>query len=222
VGILDNIPIIPIPGLPPITPGMADSAVPDKKVKLSELIGRYTDWDVRVATAITLAESRGRVDATHRNSDGSTDHGLMQINDKAHPGYDTHKLDSDPVYNIEAGHTIWREAGGKFTPWTTYTSGAYKLWLGHDATVTADKRTLLNPGDALSAAGDVVGGVGDGLTSIGHVFGALLNPSTWLRVGKGALGGVFIVVGVTGITYIIANKAAKSPVGKAAAKAAIL
>lgn len=194
---------LPIPIIPPVNlPGAADAAVPDKKVKLSELVKGY-GWDERVAVAIILAESRGRVNATNHNTDGSTDDGLFQIN-SVH-GFDRQKLRSDPVYNTKAAYKVYSDAGG-WSPWVTYQTGAYKPFLGKDATITMDRRTLANPLDAVNAVGDAAGAVGDGLDIIGEVVGALANPSTWMRLGKGALGGVLIIVGVGGITLIIANR----------------
>lgn len=204
----------PIPSAKPHDPVQAALA-PKQKVKLSTLIGKYTDWDVRTATAVALAESRGRVNARGGpNSDGSYDHGLMQINDKAHPSYDVKRLESDPEYNIAAGHDVWKSSG--WGAWSTYNSGAYKLFLGHDATITMDPRAGTIYQD--SPAATINDAATTGIDAIGNIVSALGNPGTWLRLGKGTLGGVLIIVGVGGITFVVANKAGNLPVVKQVTK----
>ena len=62
------------------------------------------DWDVRVAYAVCMAESRGNPNANNAgtNSDGSVDRGLMQVN-SIHAdmvGGDLDKL-YDPKTNLD-------------------------------------------------------------------------------------------------------------------------
>jgi hypothetical protein len=81
----------------------------------------------RIMAAIALAESSGQIGATNKNTDGSTDRGLWQIN-SVHAQYDAQRLLTDPLYNAQAAVAIERSSG--LTAWTTYTSGAYKQFLG--------------------------------------------------------------------------------------------
>lgn len=76
--------------------------------------------------AIALAESSGRVDATNKNSNGTTDYGLWQIN-SSHTQFDSQRLLSDPLYNAQAAVSVFKSQG--LTAWTTYTSGAYRQFL---------------------------------------------------------------------------------------------
>lgn len=76
--------------------------------------------------AIAMAESSGRTNATNTNTNGTTDYGLWQIN-SSH-GYDASKLLSDPLYNAKAAVAIEKSQG--LGAWTTYTSGAYRQFLG--------------------------------------------------------------------------------------------
>lgn len=78
------------------------------------------------AIAIALAESGGNIGATHKNTDGSTDRGLWQIN-SVHTQYNASKL-LTPLYNAQAAYGI-SGAGSNWNPWTTYTSGAYTQFL---------------------------------------------------------------------------------------------
>lgn len=76
-----------------------------------------------VGTGIMYAESRRVVEATHHNSNGSTDYGLMQIN-SIH-GYDSNRLVSDPLYNADCAFKIYKDAGSTWGPWSTYHNGSY-------------------------------------------------------------------------------------------------
>lgn len=73
--------------------------------------------------AIALAESGGRPRAVHRDSDGSVDRGLWQIN-SVH-GYGAASF--DPVANAREAVAIEHSQG--LTAWSTYTSGAYRRFM---------------------------------------------------------------------------------------------
>lgn len=89
-----------------------------------------------IAIAIALAESGGRVSATHSNTDGSTDYGLWQINGRAHPSYSPSQLVGNASYNAAAMFAI-SAAGTNWNPWTTFTSGAYRQFLGQANTAAS-------------------------------------------------------------------------------------
>jgi hypothetical protein len=86
-------------------------------------------------------------------------------------------------------------------------------------------KTLYGPGPgpvrAANEAAKSVASITDPITApikaaddIGEVLGNgiqwLTSPSSWLRVGKGALGFTLITVGVAGLTFIIAKPVAKT------------
>lgn len=78
--------------------------------------------------AIAMAESGGKTDAiSPKNTDGTYDYGPWQIN-STHTQFDRAKLISDPLYNARAAVAIERSQG--LSAWTTYTSGAYRSFLG--------------------------------------------------------------------------------------------
>jgi hypothetical protein len=68
---------------------------------------RWGGWksnsDVAIAVAIALAESGGRTDAHHHNTNGTDDDGVWQIN-SVH-GYPVAKL-LVPSFNATAAHVI--------------------------------------------------------------------------------------------------------------------
>lgn len=199
-----SVPFIPVG---PITP------VHRTSTKLSDLIGKYTDWNVTLMTAISLAESGGDPTATHKNSDGSIDYGLMQVN-SVH-GYDPNCL-LQAECNIDKAHDVWLSQG--YSAWTTYKTGAYKLFNGKDSNVSTGVQS--KAGAAVDAGKDAAGAVTGGINSVGDFIHWVTDASTWARVGKGVLGTTLIIVGVGGITLIIANKASNSPTVKSAVGAA--
>lgn len=97
-----------------------------------------------ISIAIAMAESGGKVSATHKNIDGSTDLGLWQINNRAHPNYDANKLISIASYNAGAMFAI-SAAGTNWGPWTTFTTGMYKQFLSQ-ATIAAGQVIQSNTG----------------------------------------------------------------------------
>jgi len=80
-----------------------------------------------IAAAVALAESGGNSGATHRNTDGSIDRGLWQIN-SVHGALST----LNPLANAKAAVKI--SGGGRnWSPWVTFKTGAYKKFLGKAA-----------------------------------------------------------------------------------------
>lgn len=77
--------------------------------------------------AIIAAESGRDPNAKHVNTDGSTDRGLWQINDKAHPDV-SDATAYDPVLSTHAALSISKD-GSDYGPWSTFTGGAYKAHL---------------------------------------------------------------------------------------------
>ena len=89
------------------------------------------DWDVRVAYAICMAESRGNPNANNAgtNSDGSVDRGLMQVN-SIHAdmvGGDLDKL-YDPKTNLDVAYSLSKQ-GTDWTPWSAYLNNNYLAFL---------------------------------------------------------------------------------------------
>jgi hypothetical protein len=87
---------------------------------------------ITTATAIALAESGGNTNAYNPESAAGTapgwgSRGLWQIYGKAHPEYNNDTL-YDPNVNAKAAYKVSNN-GTNFTPWTTYSTGAYKQYL---------------------------------------------------------------------------------------------
>jgi murein DD-endopeptidase MepM/ murein hydrolase activator NlpD len=80
-----------------------------------------------VAVAIAQAESGFNTVARGVNSDGSVDRGLWQINSRWHSEISDSQAYS-PAGAAQAAYKI-SSFGLNFSPWSTYTSGAYKQYL---------------------------------------------------------------------------------------------
>ena len=98
----------------------------------------YRNWPTKnshcqIAVAICVAESGGHCDATNTagNTPPSTDRGLWQINDYWHP-----EVSDTCAYQCSCNgqHALSISGGGtNWSPWATYTGGAYKRHMSEAA-----------------------------------------------------------------------------------------
>lgn len=82
---------------------------------------------IAVAVAIAMAESSCSYTATNHDSNGSQDRGLWQINNAAWPGISNTcayqmQCNANAAFTISGGGTHW-------TPWATYTNGAWQRYI---------------------------------------------------------------------------------------------
>lgn len=85
---------------------------------------------IPIAVAVAFAESGGSTTIVSKpNTDGSVDKGLWQINSKAHADLLSRYDYSNPHDNAKMAFIIWSQAGNKWTPWTTFNTGSYRLYL---------------------------------------------------------------------------------------------
>lgn len=89
-------------------------------------IKRYFPDDYEIAIAIAKAESGLDKNATHKNRNGSTDSGLMQINSIHCAKFDCNKF-FDEEYNLYVAKQIKDDSG--WYAWSSYKSGVYKRYL---------------------------------------------------------------------------------------------
>lgn len=169
---------------------------------------------LRTAVAVSFAEDGSHdADAQHRNSNGTIDTGLWQIN-SVHSQWTAAEL-VRPADNARAAYTI--SAGGHdWSPWTTYKSGAYVAHLPEAQHAISQMQSQGGPG---RVAGGIAAPHGDTLpgqdtaTSLWHdamaipdFLGLLSDVGTWERVGFVVAGlalggfGVFAVMKSTGLT----------------------
>lgn len=82
---------------------------------------------LNTAVAVALAESGGNTQAYNPEiaagtPQGSGSRGLWQIYGSAHPQYNNDSA-FDPRVNAQAAFQVYREAGNRFTPWSTFNAG---------------------------------------------------------------------------------------------------
>lgn len=168
------------------------------------------------AAAIALAESKGIPSEVNPEGPEHAE-GLWQIKGQLVPGNPL-----NPEVSAANAVAKYRAAKG-FTPWTTYTSGAYKAYLGGSTLASKSEGylnsflgSLFGPGAKLGAEGaegaaepavEAAGGFKkseEGITNAiggtGEFVKALREPSTWLRLAEGIGGIVLFMVGLKTLT----------------------
>ena len=149
---------------------------------LMRLCGWTDPQQIKTGIAVCFAESGGDTTATNHNKDGSTDYGLWQINSVHKALLASHNW-RDPVANTQMAYAVWKAAGGSWTPWSTYTSGAYKAHLGQGkAGGPGGPPALASPLAPLQATASVLAFMG--------------SAHNWLRVVEVIGGGVAVLMGL--------------------------
>lgn len=171
-----------------------------------------------VAAAIAIAESGGKTDVVSKpNTNGTVDYGLWQIN-SSHTALLASGKWSDPNDNAVMAYTLYKNAGNKFTPWTTFNDGAYKKTLKDN--ILPDSLTggpfddIPNPLEPLKKAGDGIKSMAD---AVGNLVTHLLDPSFWKRVAFG-FGGVMLII-IALLLIVESNPEARKATAEAAGAA---
>lgn len=126
-----------------------------------------------VMAAIALAESGGYTQAKHKNTNGTVDQGLWQINSSNFRIYKGHNI-YDVNVNAHAAKRL-AEGGKGLDNWTTYTTGAYLKYLpksypkGQGVVSTAEGVGKTLVGVATNPVGTAVGLGEKGLSAAGGV-----------------------------------------------------
>jgi len=155
---------------------------------------------VAIITAIALAESSGNMYA-HNPIPPDDSYGLTQINMLGGMGPERRKrygLTSndqlfDPVTNMRAAYDISGK-GTNWRPWSTYTSGAYRLYLNRARTAAGS-----SAGDIPTAGGGGATQIGlsDGIDSFGKAADFLTAWQTWARAGMIVGGAILVIVALS-------------------------
>lgn len=185
--------------------GWPDSAIPD-------------------ALGVIKAESGGRASARNPRTCGGDDHavGWFQVC-TVHEGScgvpkfnNKHLVEQylkDPRANAKVALCIWKDAGNTFArDWETWQTGAAQRHRGQDFAVNIHDAPLGDAVDAITAPiTGPVNAIADTAGVIADVANRIINPKTWIRIGEGALGGVIVLAGAVALTFLMANKVAKTP-----------
>jgi murein DD-endopeptidase MepM/ murein hydrolase activator NlpD len=95
----------------------------------------FSGQALNIIVAIAQAESSLNTQAQHTNGDGSMDRGIVQINSRYHPEVSA-ACAFDPACAFQAAYKI-SSRGTNFSPWATFTSGAYLRFLSGGSGGTA-------------------------------------------------------------------------------------
>jgi hypothetical protein len=185
------------------------------------LAAGFPPAEIATAVAVALGESGGETTATNRNTNGSYDYGLWQIN-TVHGPLLSQGDRFNPLDNAKMAFTVWQRAGNKWTPWSVYKSGVYRTFLPQ-ATLGAAKPTNVtaNPpvvtgsapavddpnsgpvdsvANSLSGIATAIGEFGKTLTSINTFVTNLFSGGTWLRIGAFIMGCVLLLFSFVRLT----------------------
>lgn len=161
------------------------------------------------AVAIALAESGGETTATNKNTNGTTDFGLWQIN-SIHAAILRGRSWSDPTDNARMAHQVYADAGNSFHPWVTYNSGRYLAFLSVARAAVYGGKTggALPPsgGNTGSAKPNATGTLSvlppNPLTGLIDLTKILTNGSLWLRAGMLFAGALLLWWGIRSLTEL--------------------
>lgn len=178
----------------------------------------FSDHGAFVWSFIALAESGGDPSVVNRNTDGSIDVGLWQINSihrKANPTW-TEAWLKNPANNARAAYALAKDAGGKgkyagTTPWNASkdSRGDYKGWderirdwqKSDDGYAGSIVEETLRGDLDIPIVSDVIEGVDSvsdaavgALELAGRGAVWISSPRNWLRVAY-VVGGLALVVG---------------------------
>lgn len=160
---------------------------------------------IAVGIGIAMAESGG--DPTVRggpNRNGTYDYGLFQINSIHNP---TAQNWADPVVNAAMALKVYREAGNKWIPWSTYKAGTHHKFMTEASRTAGNMRLSGEFGEAWKNAAPADLGLINAATSaatavspVMQLAQALISPTLWRTVLV-----VLIAVGliVAGIVVVL-------------------
>lgn len=143
------------------------------------------------AVAVALAESGGNPQATNRNTNGSGDYGLWQIN-SVHADLLRSGTWSDPYDNARMAFRVYSDAGQKFSPWVAYTTGRHLAYVGR-ARVAAG-----NPSD--DGARGAASPMGSPSAVNVGAWDTITTGNTWIRVAMFMAGGVLLAWALLSLT----------------------
>jgi hypothetical protein len=158
--------------------------IPDAEIAAAARAAGFTD--IATAVAIALAESGGDPTKRPRNSNGSYDHGLWQIN-SVHRDILTRGNWQNPTDNARMAKAVYDDAKG-WTPWVVYKTQKYRLFLPRGTAVAGTAATIST------------GTPSEDINDTAAFIETVSSPGTWQRIGYFVGGGVLLLYGLAKIT----------------------
>lgn len=154
--------------------------------------------DLLIAVAVALRESGGNPKAYNPETaagtaQGSGSRGLWQIYGTAHPWANGPQV-FDPQANANAAYRVWREAGGRWTPWSTWTNGSALTLLPslsrtlNPSRITSGTPTRITQAIRTTPVLSVPGVVSSGGVVTGYSSGGGLSPLGQIRNTTNTIG----------------------------------
>ena len=154
---------------------------------------------IPIGVAIAFAESGGNPKAVnHANRNGSSDYGLFQIN-TVHGSLLKQGDWRDPVDNAKMALKVYRDAGNKWTPWSTYNHGSYKKFYKPGVKYGAAELTERSTDpitDPTTDSNDTTAGAAASLGAPFFTLGYIGDQAFWRRFAIGLLAVLLIIIGV--------------------------
>lgn len=190
---------------------MASAALTDAQLWSVVTGAGWSGQDALTAFAVALAESGGNPSATNKNTNGSTDYGLFQIN-SVHASLLQGKAWNDPAVNAAMAKTLYD--GQRFKPWVTYNTGAYVRFLARaqSASKSGGAAVTIMPVDNKTAAG----------SDFNAKVANATSGDTYKRIGMFAVGAIFIIIVAVSIIKNTSVGKAVAHTAKTAAKVAAI
>lgn len=150
--------------------------ITDKEIAAAVIGAGFTGSDAITAVAVALAESGGNPTATNKNSNGSTDFGLFQIN-SVHRGILSSGNWQNPRDNARMAKQVFDQSKG-WTPWVAWKQGKHTLYL------TRAKAAISGAGEVPNTEVPLEDSPApEGQAGITGFLNMVQNPNTWARVG---------------------------------------
>lgn len=159
----------------------------------------FSGSSAQIIAAIAMAESSLNPSAQHTNSDGSIDRGILQINSRWHP-----EVSDTCAYNAACSfqQSLRISSNGtNFSPWSTYTSGAYQKYLNNSNVLNPPRTSLISVPNPAQPVTDAIGGIQQ-ILDIVKLFSLDNIKVALIKTGLFMIAATFIVVGF----IIIAQK----------------
>jgi hypothetical protein len=177
--------------------------------------------NLAISVAIALAESGGNPTA-HNAIPPDNSYGLWQINmlgplgpqRRSMLGISSNDALFDPATNARA---MFKLSGGgqHWTPWTTYTSGRYRLYMARGTAAAG------NPTGGTAGGSTTPVGLTDSLGNISKAVDTLSDPHTWVRVGYFVVGFILLIIAAFRLTGDNKLSDTTKTIAKVAAKVAV-
>lgn len=173
----------------------------------------FSTLQANVIAAIALAESGGRSNNYHINTDGSIDRGILQINSYYHSEV-SDSCAYDPVCSFQQAYRI--SGGANFSEWETYKNGDYKNYL--PTASTSNPPSITGGGYSITSLNPLQG-IQDFLDAVtkAPIWGWLQNPTRFIKM----VGGLLLIIVALLLLFLPDGKKVLTNVGKGKLSAAL-